>query len=199
METGATGLEPATSAVTGRFKGRDDWRRLTRNRSIHAGLRAVFAARFPMVERSRFRTFAARLLPWHEPAGAQPPAREPGGCRFYGVSPSIQRTVASTMVSLPCATSSGRSHTGSPTTNSSWVRYARPAAPSPCSCPVDPAHVPFAADPDTPATRRGRLGPGRLKARHQDLLGRLLSGRTPARRSLPGRSTAMNTLLGEVG
>jgi hypothetical protein len=39
-ETGATGLEPATSGVTGRFDGHDDGRRWTRNRSIHAALRA---------------------------------------------------------------------------------------------------------------------------------------------------------------
>src|SRR5829696_3595760 len=39
-ETGATGLEPATSGVTGLFHRYDDWRRLTRDRSIHAGLRA---------------------------------------------------------------------------------------------------------------------------------------------------------------
>ncbi len=38
--TGATGLEPATSGVTGHFEGYDDWRRLTLNRSIDAGLRA---------------------------------------------------------------------------------------------------------------------------------------------------------------
>jgi hypothetical protein len=60
--TGATGLEPATSGVTGRFDGHDEWRRLTRNRSIHAAFR-VSAVRFRMVERSRFQTFAARLLP----------------------------------------------------------------------------------------------------------------------------------------
>src|SRR6266508_4329447 len=36
--TGATGLEPATSGVTGTFEGSDDWRRLTRNRSIDAAL-----------------------------------------------------------------------------------------------------------------------------------------------------------------
>jgi hypothetical protein len=35
-ETGATGLEPATSGVTGRFADPDDWRRWTWNRSIHA-------------------------------------------------------------------------------------------------------------------------------------------------------------------
>ncbi len=40
FSTGATGLEPATSGVTGLFEGNDDWRRLTRNRSIHAALRA---------------------------------------------------------------------------------------------------------------------------------------------------------------
>jgi hypothetical protein len=39
-ETGATGLEPATSGVTGMFHRNDDWRRSTRYRSIHAGLRA---------------------------------------------------------------------------------------------------------------------------------------------------------------
>jgi hypothetical protein len=38
--TGATGLEPATSGVTGLFRGYDDARRLPRDRSIHAGLRA---------------------------------------------------------------------------------------------------------------------------------------------------------------
>jgi hypothetical protein len=38
--TGATGLEPATSGVTGLFYRYDDWLRLTRYRSIHAGLRA---------------------------------------------------------------------------------------------------------------------------------------------------------------
>jgi catechol 2,3-dioxygenase-like lactoylglutathione lyase family enzyme len=37
-ETGAMGLEPATSGVTGLFHGYDDWRRLTRNRSIDAAL-----------------------------------------------------------------------------------------------------------------------------------------------------------------
>jgi hypothetical protein len=35
-KTGATGLEPATSGVTGRFEGHDDGRRFPRNRSIHA-------------------------------------------------------------------------------------------------------------------------------------------------------------------
>ena len=43
-ETGATGLEPATSGVTGRVKGHDRRRRLTRNRSIHAALRAYRAS-----------------------------------------------------------------------------------------------------------------------------------------------------------
>ncbi len=38
--TGATGLEPETSGVTGLFYRYDDWLRLTRYRSIHAGLRA---------------------------------------------------------------------------------------------------------------------------------------------------------------
>jgi hypothetical protein len=40
IETGATGLEPATSGVTGLFHGNDDWRRWTRYRSIHVPLRA---------------------------------------------------------------------------------------------------------------------------------------------------------------
>jgi hypothetical protein len=40
IETRATGLEPATSGVTGLFYRYDDWLRLTRYRSIHAGLRA---------------------------------------------------------------------------------------------------------------------------------------------------------------
>jgi hypothetical protein len=31
--------KPATSGVTGRIKGHNDWRRWTRNRSIHAALR----------------------------------------------------------------------------------------------------------------------------------------------------------------
>jgi hypothetical protein len=43
QEAGATGLEPATSGVTGLFYRYDDWRRLTRYRSIHAGLRAFGA------------------------------------------------------------------------------------------------------------------------------------------------------------
>jgi hypothetical protein len=43
VSTGATGLEPATSGVTGLFHRYDDWRRLTRYRSIHAGLRALRA------------------------------------------------------------------------------------------------------------------------------------------------------------
>jgi hypothetical protein len=36
FSTGATGLEPATSGVTGLFHEDDDWRRLTRYRSIDA-------------------------------------------------------------------------------------------------------------------------------------------------------------------
>jgi hypothetical protein len=40
----------------------DDWRRLTRCRSIHAGLRA-FRADLRTIEQSRFRAFAALLLP----------------------------------------------------------------------------------------------------------------------------------------
>jgi hypothetical protein len=42
-EAGATGLEPATSGVTGLFHRSDDWRRLMRNRSIDAALRALAA------------------------------------------------------------------------------------------------------------------------------------------------------------
>ena len=38
FRTGATGLEPATSGVTGLFHDHDDWRRSTRNRAIHAVL-----------------------------------------------------------------------------------------------------------------------------------------------------------------
>jgi len=41
QETGATGLEPATSGVTGLFHGSDGWRRLTRNRSIDAAPRPL--------------------------------------------------------------------------------------------------------------------------------------------------------------
>jgi len=43
-------------------EGHDGWRRWTRKRSIHAAFGAS-AIRFRMVERSRFQTFAARLLP----------------------------------------------------------------------------------------------------------------------------------------
>ena len=39
-DTGATGLEPATSGVTGHFEGRDGWRPLRRNRSSHAAFSA---------------------------------------------------------------------------------------------------------------------------------------------------------------
>src|SRR6266540_6212988 len=49
-ETARRRRQPATSGVIGRFEGRDDWRRLTRNHSIHAALRAS-AVRFRMVER----------------------------------------------------------------------------------------------------------------------------------------------------
>jgi hypothetical protein len=59
---GATGLEPATSGVTGMFHEGDDWRRLTRNRSIHAPLRAL-AADLRKIAEARFRAFAALLLP----------------------------------------------------------------------------------------------------------------------------------------
>ncbi len=41
LKTGATGLETATSGVTGLFSERDDRRQLTRYRSIDAGLRAA--------------------------------------------------------------------------------------------------------------------------------------------------------------
>jgi hypothetical protein len=40
-KTGATGLEPATPGVTGRFGRTDDWRRCTRNRSIHVAFRVL--------------------------------------------------------------------------------------------------------------------------------------------------------------
>jgi hypothetical protein len=43
FSTGATGLEPATSGVTGLFHEYDDWRRLTCYRSIDAALRALAA------------------------------------------------------------------------------------------------------------------------------------------------------------
>jgi hypothetical protein len=61
-KTGATGLEPATSGVTGLFYGSDDWRRLTRDRSIRTASRSSTSATRnpPWV---CFRTFAARLLP----------------------------------------------------------------------------------------------------------------------------------------
>jgi hypothetical protein len=60
--TGATGLEPATSGVTGLFHGYDGWRRLTRYRSIHASLRA-FGADLCTLAEDRFRRFATLLLP----------------------------------------------------------------------------------------------------------------------------------------
>jgi hypothetical protein len=69
--TGATGLEPATSGVTGLSHGYDDWRRLTRYRSIHAVLRGgrCFCAR------SRRLAFG-RLLPFCCPdaVGTESPA-----------------------------------------------------------------------------------------------------------------------------
>jgi hypothetical protein len=43
--TGATGLEPATSGVTGRFEGHADWRRSTLRRSIHPAF-GLFAIDF---------------------------------------------------------------------------------------------------------------------------------------------------------
>ncbi len=61
-KTGATGLEPATSGVTGLFHQNDDWGRLTRYRSIHAALRAQ-ASDFHTIAQARFRAFAALLLP----------------------------------------------------------------------------------------------------------------------------------------
>ena len=61
-ETGATGLEPATSGVTGHFDGYNGGRRSPCGRSIHAGSRAS-ATFCPHGCVGRFRTFAARLLP----------------------------------------------------------------------------------------------------------------------------------------
>jgi len=61
-ETRATGLEPATSGVTGLFYPYDDWRRLPCYRSIHAGLR-LDDADFYTIAQTRFRPFAALLLP----------------------------------------------------------------------------------------------------------------------------------------
>src|SRR5688500_5545521 len=60
--TGATGLEPATSGVTGLFERNDGWRRLTRYRSIDAGLRSL-SADLRRIAQPRFRTSAALLLP----------------------------------------------------------------------------------------------------------------------------------------
>jgi hypothetical protein len=60
--TGATGLEPATSGVTGLFHEYDDGRRLTCYRSIDAALRAL-AADLRTIAQARFRAFAALLLP----------------------------------------------------------------------------------------------------------------------------------------
>jgi hypothetical protein len=62
LRVGATGLEPATSGVTGHFEGHDDGRRSAHNRSMHAPFPAS-RERFRVPERSRFQTFAARLLP----------------------------------------------------------------------------------------------------------------------------------------
>ena len=61
-EAGATGLEPATSGVTGLFHQDDDWRRLTHYRSIHAGLQAQ-TSDFHTIAQARFGAFAALLLP----------------------------------------------------------------------------------------------------------------------------------------
>jgi hypothetical protein len=61
-ETGATGLEPATSGVTGLFHGNDDWRRWVCNRSIDAGLRRSSTS-FVHFTSGRLSAFAALLLP----------------------------------------------------------------------------------------------------------------------------------------
>jgi hypothetical protein len=61
-ETGATGLEPATSGVTGLFHRYNDWRRWSRNRSIRAGPRAI-CVDSRTIAQARFRAFAALLLP----------------------------------------------------------------------------------------------------------------------------------------
>ena len=62
FSAGATGLELATSGVTGLFHRYDDWRRWSRNRAI-MGLLGLSAIRFRKVDGSRFWTFADRLLP----------------------------------------------------------------------------------------------------------------------------------------
>src|SRR5919106_2314437 len=62
LKTGATGLEPATSGVTGRFAGHDDPTTIDRNRLLMR-LCGLSTNRFRMIERSRFQTFAARVLP----------------------------------------------------------------------------------------------------------------------------------------
>jgi hypothetical protein len=60
-KTGATGLEPATSGATGHFENHeDDDDRLAI--ALFMGVCALFGSRFRVVERSRFETFAARLL-----------------------------------------------------------------------------------------------------------------------------------------
>jgi hypothetical protein len=61
FSTGATGLEPATSGVTGLLHRYDDWRRLTRYRSIHATC-GPLRADLCTVAYARFRAFAALLL-----------------------------------------------------------------------------------------------------------------------------------------
>jgi hypothetical protein len=61
-KTGATGLEPATSGVTGHFKRgyvNDDGRGI----ALFMRVWASSAARFRMVEPTPILTFAARLLP----------------------------------------------------------------------------------------------------------------------------------------
>ena len=62
QETGATGLEPATSGVTGLLREDDEWRRWPRYRSIHA-VCGPLACESCTIEQTRFRAFAALLLP----------------------------------------------------------------------------------------------------------------------------------------
>ncbi len=72
---GSDGLEPATSGVTGLFHEHDDWRRLTRYRSIHAVQRA-FRTDLCTIAQSRLRAFAALLLP--KTLRFEPAARDVG-------------------------------------------------------------------------------------------------------------------------
>jgi hypothetical protein len=62
LKTGATGLEPATSGVTGHVQDRD----VGDDRggiALFMRVRAPVAYRSRMVERACYETFAARLLP----------------------------------------------------------------------------------------------------------------------------------------